>query len=352
MTILGLFITWPFAMLNSIQLLRALAAWLVVFHHYIQVVHGNNLSGPLSKALHMYGAIGVDLFFIISGFVIYLSVAGKNVTPGVFTVHRLARVVPAYWIFTFISAVILLNAPTFLPLTAFDPTFLLQSLLFIPAQNPSGIGTYPLLTVGWTLNYEMAFYSVFLLSFYFPRKLQLLMVAIGLFLLCKFISRLGGDLAFYGNKIIYEFLFGILIAIAYKKGWVQKTPSLVAVAVILVAIGMIIFYGQVSHNPLKSGLPCAMILFAAVSLERFSPGSGLISRLGDWSYSTYLCHVLVMCSMMKIQELLNFHDAVTFALTIAGILVVSYSSFRWIEKPISTLVKKNSKSYTATLPTA
>ncbi|KAB0491588.1 acyltransferase family protein [Pseudomonas psychrophila] len=331
-------------MLHSIQLLRAVAAWLVVLHHYIQIVHGNQLNGPISKALHMYGAIGVDLFFIISGFVIYLSVVGRNVTPGVFAVHRLARVVPAYWVFTFISAATFIIAPTFLPLTAFEPMFFLQSLLFIPAQNPSGIGPYPLITVGWTLNYEMAFYAVFLLSFYFPKKIQLLMVALGLFLLCKFVSRLGGDWSFYGNKIIYEFLFGIITAIAYKKRWMHKLPTLGAVVMVLVATGMIIYYGQVVHSPIKSGLPCAMIFFAAVSLERFSPKSGLMSRLGDWSYSTYLCHILVMCCMMNVQEQLNLSDAVTFILIIMGIVAVSYSSFRWIEKPISDLVKKNFKT--------
>ena len=100
-----------------------MAAWLVVLHHYIQIVHGNQLNGPISKALHMDGALGVDLFFIISGFVIYRSVVGRNVTPGVFAAHRLARVVPAYWAFTFISAVTLISAPTFLPLTAFEPMF-------------------------------------------------------------------------------------------------------------------------------------------------------------------------------------------------------------------------------------
>lgn len=352
MAILHFFVAHLFNMLNSIQALRALAAWLVVFHHYFQIVHNSQVTGPVSKALHMYGAIGVDLFFIISGFVIYLSVAGKHVTPGVFAAHRLARVVPAYWFFTLISATILIYAPGFLPFTQFEPAFLLQSLLFIPAQNPSGIGFFPLITVGWTLNYEMAFYGIFLLSFLFPKKLQLVMVAFGLFVLCKFVPSLGGDLTFYSDKIIYQFLFGIVIAVAYTKGWVQRTPAPASVALLIAGIGLIIYFGQVTHKPMKSGLPCAMILFAAVSLERFSPKSGLMRTLGDWSYSTYLCHVLVMCLMIKVQQLFDLSHTSTFVLIVMSILAVSSGSFKWVEKPFSTLAKKNFKNLPSSPATA
>lgn len=331
-------------MLNSIQALRALAAWLVVFHHYIQVVHSNNLQGRLPEALQVYGALGVDLFFIISGFVIYLSSIGKNITPGIFAMHRIARIVPAYWIYTGILATTLIIDPTFLKLTHFNTEFLLKSLFFIPTANPSGIGIYPLLPVGWTLNYEMIFYCVFLLSFYFPRKLQVITIAISLFLLSTVASHLGGEFSFYGNKIIYEFLFGIMIAILYKKGVVQKIPAFASFAMILIAIGMLIHFGQVSHDAFKTGIPCAMLLLSIVSLERFTPKLELLKNLGDWSYSTYLCHVLVMCFFMKIQKRFELNDGVTLVFIVMGILVVSYSSFRWVEKPISDLVKKSFKN--------
>lgn len=331
-------------MLNSIQALRALAAWLVVFHHYIQVVHSNNLQGQLPQALKMYGALGVDLFFIISGFVIYISSVGKNVTPGIFALHRLARIVPAYWIFTGILATALVIDPTFLSLTHFNTELLLKSLFFIPMPNPSGIGIFPLLPVGWTLNYEMVFYCVFLLSFYFPRKFQFITIAIGLFLLSNIASRLGGDLIFYASKIIYEFLFGIVIAIAYKKGLVQRIPTVVSVIMIPIAIGMIIHYGEVSHHAVKTGIPCALLFLSIVSLERFTPKFEFLRRLGDWSYSTYLCHVLVMCLFMKVQQRFALNDAVTFIFIVTGILVVSCLSFTWVEKPVSNLVKKAFKN--------
>jgi len=330
-------------MLNSVQTLRALAAWLVVLHHYMQLVYNFTLTDPVSTALHTYGAIGVDLFFIISGFVIYISASGKKVTPAVFAVHRLARIAPAYWMFTLLTAAALLISPTFVPLTQFEPLFLLKSLFFIPAQNPSGIGAFPLITVGWTLNYEMAFYGVFLLSFYCPKTARPALIALGLFLLCKLVPRLGDDFAFYDNQIIYEFLFGIFIAIAHQKGWTTKIPLLMAIALIAIALAMIIHNGPVGHRPLKSGLPCALILLAAVSLERFFSRRAFMAKLGDWSYSTYLCHVLVICAMARLQQWINLNTTVTFVLIITTILAVSYASFTFIEKPISNLAKRSSR---------
>lgn len=330
-------------MLNSIQALRTLAAWLVVFHHYLQIVQNNKLTGPLPTTLHLYGNIGVDLFFIISGFVIYLSAFEKNVTPSTFAMHRLARIVPAYWLFTLISFGILLAAPTFIPLTQLEPLFLLKSLFFIPAQNPSGIGLFPLLTVGWTLNYEMIFYTVFLLCLFLPKSFRLPALFIGIIILQNFSAKLGSNFKFYENKIIYEFLIGITIALAYQIGLIQRLNSLAAVALTITAGWMLVHFGPVTHNPWTFGIACALIVIAAISREKLFDTLGWLTKLGDWSYSTYLCHVLIMCCWMAIQKRFNLDETLTFSLIIVSILVVSWASFTFIERPISRFVKSPSR---------
>ncbi|WP_085717248.1 acyltransferase [Pseudomonas sp. B28(2017)] len=330
-------------MLNSIQTLRALAAWMVVFHHYMQLVHNFQLTDPVSVAMQWYGAIGVDLFFVISGFVIYLSATGKNISPGAFIRHRLARVAPAYWIFSVITAVTLMVLPGLVPLTVFEPTFLLKSLMFIPAQNPSGIGLYPLMTVGWTLNYEMAFYVVFLASLLSPEKFRVPTIILGIFLLYKALPHLDGSLAFYHNPIVFEFAFGIVIAYAYQKKLVQRIPLIPALIMAAVSLGMIIHYGPATHSPWKSGLPCAAILVAAISQERFFSRVEIVNKLGDWSYSTYLCHVLVISYMIKIQQMLNLGPVTTLAIIIGLVTVISGLSYNLIEKPISRWVKAYDK---------
>ncbi len=330
-------------MLNSIQTLRALAAWLVVGHHYIQVAHNFPLNDPVSASLHKYGAIGVDLFFIISGFVIHISASGKTVTPSMFAFHRLARIAPAYWLFTLITAVTLIFLPGAIPLTQFEPVFMLKSLLFMPAQNPSGIGMYPLLTVGWTLNYEMAFYAIFLISLFLPRTYRIPAITLSIALLCKALPSIGGDLAFYNNPIVFEFLFGILIAYAYQNGLVQRINLLAAAFMTSAALAAIVYFDQVTHSPLKSGLPCAIILLSALSQERFFTRTAATNKLGDLSYSTYLCHVLVICYMVKLQQLLNLNTTVTLAMIVVITIVVSWFSFHLIERPISNLAKTGMK---------
>ncbi|MDD1017375.1 acyltransferase [Pseudomonas sp. TNT2022 ID1025] len=327
----------------------SLAAWLVVLHHYMQVAYNFQLTDPISVALHRYGAIGVDLFFVISGFVIYLSSTGRKITPLMFSAHRLARVAPAYWIFTLATAATIAFVPGMVPYTLFEPMFLLKSLLFIPTQNPTGIGFFPMMTVGWTLNYEMAFYAVFLISLFSPQNLRLPALVVGIGLLYWLAPSLGGALEFYGNPIIFEFLLGVAIAWVYQRGWVGNIKPAIAWVATGCALGLIIYNGQVTHHPIKSGIPCAILVLCALSQERAFPKSSLLTRLGDWSYSTYLCHILIICAMVKAGSIFHLDPTVTLTGAILGIFIVSAFSFHVIEKPISSLVRNtrsiNAKTY-------
>ncbi|HWT68071.1 MAG TPA: acyltransferase [Pseudomonas sp.] len=328
-------------MLNSIQILRALAAWLVVGHHIIQIFYKSEISGAISEGFHKYGAIGVDLFFIISGFVIYASASSKPISPIEFVQNRLARIVPAYWLFTAITAAVLVYAPYSIPLTAFEPLFFLKSLFFTPAQNPTGIGLYPLMTVGWTLNYEVSFYAVFFLALFTPVKYRVFSLFAGVALLQFIASKTDGSLSFYKNAIVWEFLLGVALQIAYQRKWLSRISPLLAAFATLSALAAIVYAGPVSHSPLKSGIPCAIILCAAVSQERFFPKHNFIARLGDWSYSTYLCHVLVICLAIQISERYQTSELALMAGVCALILGISFASFTLVEIPLSRAIKRH-----------
>src|SRR6187399_3125647 len=144
--------------LAPIQALRALAAWMVVYHHYLQIFYGFRYSTKIGHFFKGYGGFGVDIFFVISGFVMFVSLDKRARSAGAFWSERLTRIVPNYWFHTLVLLVIwpLQNLPHWR--SVWSPTSLLASLCFVPAEDPSG-KMFPFLRVGWTLNYEMFFYA-------------------------------------------------------------------------------------------------------------------------------------------------------------------------------------------------
>lgn len=327
-------------MLNSIQTLRAFAAWIVVGHHYMQLFYNFKHVGVLPDLFKNFGAIGVDLFFVISGFVIYGSIITKPKTPQIFAINRLARIAPAYWAFTALTAVAVIYMPGSVPLTSFEPLFFIKSLLFIPAQNPSGIGLYPLMTVGWTLNYEASFYAVFFAALFLPAPYRVLGLIFGVAILQAVASRLHDPISFYGNTMVWEFIFGVALAILYKRGLVTRIPTIAAALMVLGSIVVITQLGPVSHSPIRSGLPCAVILCACLSQEKFFPKHNFIARLGDWSYSTYLCHILIISFAIKINEQYTINPALMAVTVILSIILTSFASYSFIEMPATRMTKR------------
>jgi len=327
-------------MLISIQILRALAAWLVVGHHIVQFLPELVERSALARLFAVYGAYGVDLFFVISGFVIYISSSRKAITPREFLAHRVARVVPAYWIFTALTALVLMLDSAFVPLTRLEWPFFLKSLFFVPALNPSGIGRYPLLTVGWTLNYEMAFYLVYFLSMFAPAKFRAPLVFVGILLLNLAVPWLGGAFVFYGDRIVFEFLFGVMAGIAHARGAISRTPGWVAILFILGAVAAIATHGARAHHFLYVGLPCAAILIASVSYERYFSKYRRFARFGDLSYSTYLCHVLILSVAVRVHQAGRMAMPVLLVCTVLAVACVSWLTFTCIENRASKSVRR------------
>lgn len=182
--------------LNSIQCLRGIAATLVLLFHI------GNL-GFLSK----YGFYGVDIFFVISGYLM-AKISERHTTPIKFMLDRAIRIIPLYWVVTFLICLLSFVPGLFKNFT-FDMAELLKSLLFIPYQNNQG-EFWPLIIPGWTLNYEMFFYVIFAICLNFNKSL-LITIAILVFLAFIGFFPFGqiSVLKFYTNSIILEFALGI-----------------------------------------------------------------------------------------------------------------------------------------------
>lgn len=317
-------------MLISVQALRALAAWAVVCHHFMQIFFDFEARGPIGQLFIDKGAVGVDIFFVISGLVIFLSTEGKALPPARFLLYRLFRIVPAYWLYTVLMALLVVFARPLLPDQTVDWSHLLLSLLFIPTENPGGYGIYPTLNVGWTLNYEMLFYVLFAWALLFRLQVRLLVVAALLFAVCQAWTGFGWVSEFYRSDIVYEFLLGISIGMFYRRGWIG--PALWLPLLGIGAALLAIYHLPPEPRLLNWGVPSAVLVMASMALERHVERNRLLKLLGDCSYSVYLMHVLVLSAGGYLARRYGINPYLMFVVCALAIAIGSWLSYEWVEK--------------------
>ena len=111
-----------------------------------------------------FGAAGVDIFFVVSGFIMVVTTMKRDMAPGEFLLHRIARIVPVYWVVTILLFAIVMYGFKPVGIMRMQPDWLAKSLLFIPFDRDGRVE--PIISVGWTLNYEMFFYLLFALGLF------------------------------------------------------------------------------------------------------------------------------------------------------------------------------------------
>lgn len=329
--------------LDSLQALRALAATTVIFDHI---------------AFMRWGAFGVDIFFVLSGFVIcYISA----IDPSHFFPKRVFRVVPLYWLCTFGVAAIALAAPSLLVTTSFSPLKLLKSLFFIPFHRQDHM-VAPLLFLGWTLEMEMLFYAIFGICLKITRKYvkELAIAAIILLALVGKIARAYHHsnviLNFYSLFVILEFAMGIACYMLWTRygAIIRRMPWLLAIAAagmsyaffVLMDIHALDSYGpgfRYVPDFLLRGIPASLILLAFLSVEERFRFPAILLLVGDASYSLYLLHPYILQALDRKVFALN-HLSVFTALVAAGSIAVCYGcavlSFKLFEYPSNQFLRR------------
>ena len=328
--------------LFTIQALRTLAAASVVAYHVLVMMNHN---AGYSFAFSDIGACGVDLFFAISGFImIYTAYRsfGQRGASYDFLRRRIIRIVPAYWLYTSIVALLLFFVPHLFSSTKFEWKTVLSSYLFLLSEiRPNETGT--ILQTGWTLCYEVYFYLMFAILLIFPRNYFLTLAGI-IFL---FGIGLGAqtELPPWGtvatNPILFEFFFGGVIAFLFINGYfLSRTLAWTA---IVSGILSIILINQITFGAWSRvvywGLPCCAILYGAVSLERGGiTVPKLFVALGDSSYSLYLVHPLILPVLGKTWHMLLLFwlpPTLLFLLSFIGTLFAGHVLYQHIEKPLT-----------------
>jgi exopolysaccharide production protein ExoZ len=276
----------------TIQFLRAAAAGLIVVHHA--------MAPPALQPYyrHVFGEFGVDVFFVISGYIMWTTTAAAHRSPAAFWAARIVRIVPLYWLFTTLFLGVAVIAPRALFTTpGLDATFVLASYLFVPAVHPHVGDVVPLYTLGWTLTYEMFFYLLFGLSlFVSSRGLRLVLLVAPFALLVSshaLFAPAGPILSTYTDPIILEFLAGVGVAAGGR--WLARCPPAIGGIGIAGAFAWLVHVTLSDVSPprlLAYGVPAVVIVAGALTFERFARArpSRLGLLLGDASYSIYLAH--------------------------------------------------------------
>ena len=324
----------PLPRVPALQILRGLAAVMVLIGHTLA-------EAEHYFALDLPGDVvpwtrGVDIFFVISGFVITLSAARFLGQPMPFLQRRLRRVVPLYFVFTTMMVIVLLVLPDGVKDTKADVMHIFSSYSFVPYERMDG-RIAPVLSLGWTLNYEVFFYVLAALCLVLPRPflaLNALLLALGI--LGLWVDFDTAQLAFWTNPIIVEFVLGIAIARLWQRG-VRWPHSGAATIGVCAGLSLLIL---LDPSPLPrfvaAGLPAALIVFSATVL---CPGRAMPGMIwGDASYALYLSHRFTLRAMtLLLLPVLpaTLPGAASYVVLVcAASLAVGLLTHLWIERPM------------------
>lgn len=340
--------------IHSIQSLRAVAASLVALFH-TQQAFSLEISRPLFGAetyLFAFGAVGVHIFFVISGLIMVMTATRPNepFRAATFFQRRFLRIYPIYW----------LCALAYLGFHAvFGPPYVitageaLRALALWPVDSPRIIGP------AWTLSYEMFFYICFGLAMTLSLNRGLIALAVAFCLaigIGAFVPGKGPVLLLATNTLLLEFLAGAGI------GWLSVTgrlpsgagPVLTLLGVALFGAGIAIGYERLP-SAIMWGVPSALLVLGIITWERDKGAHPIVrhlGKLGDASYVLYLIHILVITMGLGLAVSLSLRPAPPLAalLVLVTAIILAELIHRGVEKPMMALFKSKGRRSAAPRP--
>jgi peptidoglycan/LPS O-acetylase OafA/YrhL len=336
----------------TVQALRAVAALLVVVYHAFDLWAVRIRTDV--PVLWVNGAAGVDIFFVISGFVMVVSSRRLLSQPGAgltFMRHRIARIVPLYWLLTTLKLVLVFAFAGLALRSSLDIDYVLRSYLFLPVVDSAG-HFRPLLAVGWTLTYEFLFYILFAVAL--ALRVDVLRVLVPAFAVFVALALLRTEnwpawTILFSTSVI-EFLFGVALAKWVLRGW--SLPPAVAAGAMLAGFVLILIVPEGSENlrTLSWGIPALAIVAGAVSLESRFAGAlpKWLLTMGNASYSIYLVHGFVLPAVGVGILALHWTTMAALPFTVVACLVVG-SLAGWfvyvlVERPMLLWMKRRASN--------
>jgi peptidoglycan/LPS O-acetylase OafA/YrhL len=352
--------------IKSIQILRAIAAFMVAYLH-------STGRGGVNLLPHI-GAFGVDIFFIISGFVIAFIVTKD---AKYFLIKRIIRIVPLYIIATLIMVLACILFPEKInKVVATVPAFI-KSILFIPYKiktkfEPTG----PLLEQGWTLNSEMFFYVIMSLCILLVRnKKYIVMTCTGILVIMIIVlNSINSDIfivGYYRNGLFPEFVYGILLFYVYDyfkhkhKGYLLvKNPVINMMVFGTIAIisfgclaGTVLSKYNINNRNVYWGIPALFLVFSFLNMDKQIKENAFVGfwlKLGDASYALYIFHTFIAMFFTRIVFVNMIAGNTSFAVSLILEIIIMASTifgsiviYTILDKPIQNYLRGVLKKYDA-----
>lgn len=258
---------------NGIQMLRGIACIFVVLCH---------------TKLTNIGSWGVDIFFVISGFMLMYSTRSGSKH---FFLKRVKRIIPLYWFMTIVTSVLICVAPSLFNSYEFTWEYLLKSLLFIPYRHSEIV--QPVYGLGWTLNYEMFIYIIFGMSMNFSYKYRAVITIIA----CTAFTIAGGELQecfikYYGGGVLMEFAAGIVLYYVIDRH-IGRINLYLGTGMVIVSFLLFIIAGDKSIY--LNLMFASMAFIGAWKIGETLSVNNIVVKsmvsIGNASYCIYLTHV-------------------------------------------------------------
>lgn len=343
-----------------VQILRGVAAAMVVSHHYIasQAERG----AEVSRWLLDFGGSGVDIFFVISGFIMMITqpdAAGKHAgapSPKQFLLRRLVRVAPLYWVLTALAFGLAALAGGEVN-THISAGKFLMSMLFLPHGEPGLLMSEEahrayVIPMAWTLTYEWFFYLVFALALAFGLKPMARLQFIALCFTGCVLAGLDAHpaallLQVVTSPLLYEFLLGCLVALLYMNGLRLNAAQVLLLAALSGTALINLVHDSVFARTVWWGFAAFALVIAATLYESGTKPPAItrpLAWLGNISYSLYLSHFFTLALFVRLQDHLPPLDEGFGLLAIAAFVLLTLNvaglCYRLIEDPARKLLSR------------
>jgi exopolysaccharide production protein ExoZ len=338
----------------SIQGLRGLAALGVVMFHATFIEQKYSGGDGLLPGFLYLGQSGVDLFFVISGFIMVTVTRGRfgrNRESLRFLWGRFTRIYPTYWFYFFLTLAIFLVRPEWVNSSQGNQADLLKSFLLWPDDR------LPLVMVAWSLIHELWFYLVFAAILRFRERLLLpflllwgaVVIVVNTFVT---ISDFSPAIRIILHPYSLEFIVGALVALFVYHGRTDLFSSRKAllITILVVSAGSYLVYTHdlLNHENLRAGVVGTLygllvLTFAASEKAGRIAVGRPVQFLGDISYTVYLSHTLVLSAIGRMWVMMNpvpdrlYDNLLAFLVMLAAVVGYGWAGYRLIERPALTV---------------